>query len=62
MKPLLVEEQSRTHLAVTPQRLITSTNPAVARLAAAVEQRDSADPVANYSRMHHRHARSHTRK
>ena len=37
-------------------------NPALRRLAEAVDERNAAASITNYSRMYHRHARSHTRK
>jgi hypothetical protein len=47
---------------ITPEQLIPSANPALLRLAAAVKERDATGSTVNYSRMHHRHARSHTRR
>lgn len=47
---------------VTPERLIPTGNPALLRLAEAVKERDANGATVNYSRMHHRHARSHTRR
>jgi uncharacterized protein (DUF885 family) len=48
--------------AVTPDVLCTSTHPALRRLAKAVEERNADGETVAYTRMHHRHARSHTRK
>jgi hypothetical protein len=61
-QPIVDERNSGAHLALTPERLIKASNPAVARLASVVEKRDNVDSVLNYSRLHHRHSRSHTRK
>lgn len=38
--------------------LLSSKNPALARLAVEVEKRENGDSAVNYSRMHHRHNRS----
>lgn len=51
-----------THGTLSPATLDSHTNPALRRLATAIVERDTATDLQNYSRMHHRHARSHTRK
>ena len=45
---------------VSDEMLRTASNPALDRLSHKVLERNAA-PAVNYSRMHHRHARTHTR-
>lgn len=47
---------------LSPADLRNHANPAFARLAVFVEERNETAGAANYSRTHHRHNRSHTRR
>jgi hypothetical protein len=51
-----------THGGLSPTTLKSQANPALRRLGDAVADRNVVTDVTNYSRTHHRHARSHTRK
>lgn len=42
--------------------LAQSSHPALSRLSTLVQERNAVADTVNYSRMHHRHNRSHTRK
>lgn len=53
-----VQEPNNAHNRVTTTELLSQQNPALARLANAMEKQTSSDVVSNYSRMHHRHNRS----
>jgi hypothetical protein len=50
-----------TTSAVTSENPMLAGNAALLRLATAVRDRNTNASTVNYSRMHHRHARSHTR-
>ena len=57
-----VEDQRSTESVEAPngrnvETLRATQNPALARVARAVEERESASGPENYSRMHHRHNR-----
>jgi len=61
--PQTILKTDETHNgSVSRGALLEARHPALRRLAGAVEHRDSNDVNVNYSRMHHRHARSHTRQ
>jgi len=53
-------EKNKQSQLVTVEMLRGSANAALNRLSQEVAERDAA-PAVNYSRMHHRHARTHTR-
>ena len=55
-------EQVEPEGMLSPAELRRQTNPALTRLALVVEDRNTEDGATNYSRTHHRHARSHTRR
>jgi hypothetical protein len=57
-----VPPKSGSHGTLSPLDFRGRANAALDRLAVAVEERNANAETANYSRMHHRHARSHTRK
>jgi hypothetical protein len=60
--PTKVPAQKGLQGMLSPAELHNQANPAFARLAAVVEERNAGAGAVNYSRTHHRHARSHTRR
>jgi hypothetical protein len=55
-------KQDRVLGMLSPAELSQHSNAALGRLALAVTERNSTGGTVNYSRTHHRHARSHTRR
>jgi len=58
----IVAHPGSTRGTLAPEVLRAQANPALARLATAVAAREAEAETTNYSRTHHRHARSHTRR
>jgi len=58
-QPTQPEIDTQTQL-ISVEMLRNARNPALDRLSRSVAERNTA-PAVNYSRMHHRHARTHTR-
>jgi hypothetical protein len=55
-------EAPSDHATLQADAVRQSDNPAMARLAAALQYRDAQSGIQSYSRTYHRHSRSHTRK
>jgi hypothetical protein len=67
MKSTALEEVFQPESLTNPRTLRADTlqassNPAIARLGKALNERDDQSGIQSYSRTYHRHSRSHTRK